>query len=173
MKKNIKENLHIGWEDDVPKYYDTTKLNNNYITLTQLLDNKIDVNTVLQLLGQTHNYYTPDIDDIFQGYELEISNTKSVWEKHTFDLKDTALLKYCHYRTKYLDVADIEIQGWKYIETHDGVLYFDKTDLVLNYCPQNHILDIKQVSYLRVLGLYYGKCKSANEFDKLHKWIEI
>lgn len=85
-----------------------------------------------------NKYYTPDITDLFIGYELEYKNIMqenifkpevceqdmlniaySIWEENdyieTFEN---------HIRTKYLDKEDIEKEGWVFNQHGRGGLLF-------------------------------------------------
>lgn len=159
-----------------PKFYDTTKENQQYITIEPLEKDVLNVNTdgeTLFLITREEDYFTPSFDELFQGYELQISENNIVWNHLDFTFKDTPLIKYCKIRTKWLDQKDIESKGWKFIEKENNVLYFDKADFVLNYDTVTKNLVINQVGEMRVLGMYYGECKSVNEITKILNWLKI
>lgn len=169
------------------------------------------------------NYYTPDREDLFDGYECEVYFCNKVgneivspaityspfqWSKEYVDnlKKVTSTYQYLRekdwengklnallltriitdwsnthsiIRTKYLTREDIEKEGWVYNGNNGGFPSFYKGNINTNYYQirlVNEILEIADYGMKnpgRRNPLFFGKCKSVNEFRKLCKMLEI
>lgn len=132
------------------------------------------------------NYYTPELEDVYVGYECEIrsdSNDTIWWEQQTIKkgwsgVDDTLELltyyiKYNFIRTKYLDKDDIESLGFKYKETIRSGDYFTKDNLGLIYIKEDNILIMykiyEDIKYNQMI--FEGNCKSINELKKIIKYL--
>ncbi len=160
-----------------------------YVKLYYLGINKI----IFTTMKEESKYYTPDIEDLFIGYECELKYTKE-WRKEI--LWNPALtvhkLKHKGYdlRTKYLDKQDIEELSWKLTDKRDpwlGIGYIYEKDqkcdgfnewgkFTLTFVP-NRIFKIHyryQSSYINHDDyIFDGKCPSVNEYRKIMKLLNI
>lgn len=140
-------------------------------------------------------YYTPEISDLFIGYECEVNPSKGYENQfhkviigykepegaYTTELSDLVIMMddgYGEIRTKYLDKEDIESCGFECIDRFN----FKRGDIHLNY---NNLFLVGEDGFI-VLSItgnylkedlqtihYYGRCKSINEFKKLLNWLNI
>ena len=149
-----------------------------------------------------NNYYVPNKEDIFIGYECEIQKTQTTsgWQKHIwydenfFDLEDNII----RIRTKYLSKEDIENEGYERQnnwfdetktqrlgmipdykkETDFGSirLYLGDFDFPHQYVSIEIYVKAKEGDVFNMSMkhfVYHGKIKSINEFRKLCKMLEI
>ena len=120
-------------------------------------------------------YYTPNIEDLFIGYECESYNN-GIWEKHTFkDIDYEGILIYLDgiwLQTPYLTKEQIQSEGWKlHDEKHNE---FRKGCYVLVYRFSNQQLQIADTdSSYGWQVKFVGNCKSINELRKISKLLEI
>lgn len=147
-----------------------------------------------------NKYYTPSIEDIRVGYELEYHN----WSrdergepKLNFDRWESTILKegnvstFMKYgitkgvRVPYLTKEQIEKEEWKQVNNLRGNIesyltdkkdydcYFKKGWCLLHYNKLNTI----EVSYTAgiypIQILYVGKCPSINEFRTITKLLGL
>jgi hypothetical protein len=142
-------------------------------------------------MNDDNKYYIPDIGDIYNGYELEYCEDarKYTWKKNIhFDgdiytiyslgrkYSIQELLKTSLIRVPFLTKEQIEEEGWKdttlnyqelslFIgEKQEGDYY----KLVYNYW--NHRLSITEVDDSCI---FFGECKSINEFRYISKLLKI
>lgn len=126
-----------------------------------------------------NEYYTPDLEDLFIGYECE------VLEPHKFKIDEDvkrkcSIMSGTHLseidnfyiddnsiRTPYLSKEDIEKEGFKEIE--DRIYQNDKA--TIQYSTTFLIIWLG-IGELRI-HKYAGECKSINEFRKICKWLNI
>lgn len=145
-------------------------------------------------------YYTPDIEDLFVGYECEMQwscGYDPTWTPYTirvtdeegaygeigftFDMLDDGASAV---RTKYLSQEDIEGLGWEYDE--DSIrqlplLRFVKYESgrvcnALWLDEDEHTIDIIENNFNGGGGyftIFKGECKSINELRKIMKMIGI
>jgi hypothetical protein len=131
-------------------------------------------------------YYTPDIEDLFVGYECETwySYDRKIFEPDIIDGKWQLdfLKQYINdgaLRTKYLTKEQIESEGWKFISSgtkRGHCFYKKKYDLYFdNELGTVKIKNDKEdISYEVESGIKYdGQCPSINEFRKICKWVGV
>jgi hypothetical protein len=119
-----------------------------------------------------NKYFTPDIEDICIGYELEhLSAAGYITTKFEIDSSLPALqelIKLNQVRVPYLTKEQIEAEGW---ERTGGILY-RKNNYDLGYREDNKRLKIATIgkdSY----NLFIGECKDINTFRKIIKLLGI
>jgi hypothetical protein len=116
-------------------------------------------------------YFTPDISDLYIGYECEIFHEGiNEWIKHTIDENSVVHLMFLHPRTPSLTKEQIEAEGWKESETPE---FFDRIGndrWFINWEPKFNWINIgdNESQYE-----YSGACPSINEFRKICKWLGI
>lgn len=129
-----------------------------------------------------NRYYTPDLEDLFIGYECEMRNfMQDSYSK--FDISCWEDMEYNAYpyvdklRTKYLDKEDIEKCGWtcqEYISNGYNQSYTRNEDSEsgydLIYCEAWG--GKWQIDHCGG-GIYWGEIKSINELRKIMKMIGI
>ena len=123
-------------------------------------------------MEQENKYYTPDISELYVGYECQIGNTGYAEDFEGVNWRNIVLGKrdeensssYPYYdlfadiadslfqiRTKYLDQSDIESCGWEncrkltdWFGKNDKLnqVAFDKENMMLGYDYDTHILVI-------------------------------
>lgn len=125
-----------------------------------------------------NRYYTPDISELYVGYECEWIDTRHDWVNLEFKLPTDISLDDT-YRTKYLDSDDIISLGFKKIrEEKDCIVYFkDEKDfpygLFLGHIIDNNIIHIdNDEAYSDNVTYFRGLCKSKNELKKILEWIK-
>lgn len=106
------------------------------------------------------NYYTPEISELFVGYELQLQNIENaLWGKYTVKQSDIfkEILEAKNWegvRTKYLDKEGIE----KDLEMSKICFIFDDNTKILT------LFNNKE-------NLFKGVCKSKNELRKILEFI--
>lgn len=130
---------------------------------------------------EKNKYYTPDIKDLFIGYECELLVPKSTdpfvlggyydawvpleiskaWRIH--DIQNGEQLV----RTKYLDREDIERCGWSYNVQYDN--YTTGSVYMLTWWKLANKWSIKDHNE----PVYVGEIKSINELRKIMKMLKI
>lgn len=135
-----------------------------------------------------HEYYTPDIEDIFIGYNCQATNDNKHWYDWTFQESSFSVLKLellnNIYRTKYLDKEDIELEGWikitSALDRYPNA--WEKENHILVFYPtkDNQIeivmKDVTKDDYLENTSNgrgFAGKCKSINELRTIQKLLNI
>lgn len=125
---------------------------------------------------ETKEYYTPDIFELFIGYECQLQNIESAqWGKYV--IKDTDCFKnFYEYiannsiRTSYLckqDIIDLDWENKQYVKNSELVYNFVKDEWYLEFW-------VGKIPYIEIgregydTG-YTGNCKSKNELKKLMK----
>jgi len=147
-------------------------------------------------MEQQSKYYTPDISELYVGYECEIGTS---WgfskgkfpEVLTYDTltgfaiqKATDLMDVFRagsLRTKYLDQSDIESCGW--IKDWDENSNYSDCYKLLTKSDINGQSDDEWVlwQYDKIVSIsnelsnrcFDGECKSINELRKIMKWLNI
>lgn len=133
-------------------------------------------------------YYTPEINELFIGYEcqtIQIGNPKEVWLDSLIDntskfIRYEHLIKNKALRTKYLDVSDLELLGFKY-NSKMAYLRYEKDEFAISIdfaiFVEDRILTIEtlkeQDTPWITTTLFKGVCKSKNELLKILKMINI
>lgn len=141
-----------------------------------------------------NKYYTPDLEDLFVGYEYEILNSEDIWENKKLEFSFGWLEIPENFneniRTKYLTKEQIENEGW---EIYNGraefkkcIGYYDKeddltgTEYLLDYNEKTNHLIIEcgtinfGEAYYPYEGhnhIFSGQVKSINEFRKVIKMV--
>lgn len=140
-------------------------------------------------------YYTPDIEDLFVGYEFEFapSNDENVYNWKAGILQSPGANEYIldrlkkgRLRTPYLTTEQIEKEGWERTENkflnERGIEQFKKRHMFLNYDPSDKGLLIINLDFsretTRPMGYpddssFKGRCPSINEFRKICKLMGI
>jgi len=133
-------------------------------------------------------YYTPEISELFVGYEcqiIQIGNPKEVWLESLIDntskfIRYDYLIKNKALRTKYLDKQDIIDLGWNYGNGVTKTLFpmfkiDDKTTLFIHLFKGSikitkcHSYDDNFIQEVSFETIFDGVCKSKNELSKLMK----
>jgi hypothetical protein len=124
-------------------------------------------------------YFTPDISDLYIGYECEINygvlpGISENWSPIILESFE-AIVKYQQYghnifRTPHLTKEQIEAEGWKESDTPE---FFDRIGndrWFINWEPKFNWINIgdNESQYE-----YSGACPSINEFRKICKWLGI
>lgn len=145
-----------------------------------------------------NKYYTPEIEDIFIGYEMETCYCKQDWEKYIVgDEIDAAHFFESYtmdaypteYRTPFLTKEQIEKEGWIEDWGEPNTLnehffykdsFKDKTRRLTLGKGEFHD---KIIPYIRIFSYwenphdilykYQGFCPSINEFRKICKLLGI
>lgn len=140
----------------------------------------------------TSAYYTPDMEDIYIGYELEqLNQYTNSWYKRTiqdFELEE-GIRHRDKWRVPYLTKEQIEAEGWKFTATSVDLWFEKEGDVSLGFFVSKYILHYGSKEHpkgsndcrLRVYAddcgsdyeLFRGECKSINEFRKIIKWIGL
>jgi len=134
-------------------------------------------------MEQDNKYFTPDISDLYVGYEYQwllhnIDGSDYKWVDKVADTTNMVSLLWQlemgHIRTPYLTIEDIESEGWKWDKDHYRLklspLYKDQSDEVWELWQYGKIINISNETSNRCFD---GECKSVNEFRKIEKWIGI
>jgi hypothetical protein len=145
-----------------------------------------------------NKYFTPDIEDIHIGYELEAKITNFPDRNNWIPIviKGFVNVKEYHdagiYRVPYLTKEQIEAEGWKhyqnipdmvvpegYVEYYKDVEWFK---VVISISERSHYLTVEKVFQNVQIGnelqefrntIYNGECKDINTFRKIIKLLEI
>ena len=149
---------------------------------------------------EENNYYTPDIEDLFVGYECQKESVdkdgNDIWVDYKISFEYGWLEIPKDYnqqlRTKYLDKEDIESLGWKCFKTENfSNSYFEDIrefyriptieghlngfywELLPNY--KRHLIGIWLCNENNPSGnrSFAGKCLSINELKKIMKYLNI
>lgn len=140
-----------------------------------------------------NNYYTPELSDLYIGYECETAPKPSLILGEllytpyviTGEYPIGNHFKYGIIRTPYLTKEQIEAEGWKLLEDDDGQLMFEgKRFLGISPSEDNHYrvnyyTDTKSLLVWRYYAnghedVYFdGNCPSINEFRKITKLLGI
>lgn len=128
-------------------------------------------------------YYTPNIEDIFIGYEGEYFShyhSNFQWKETIIDFEyfslffenDTLDSEWFNdnWRTKYLDKDDILKLGFELSNVFDHV--YRKDDVYIDYFNHDDIIIYKYDKYGNEEYLFKGSCPSINELRKVLKLIQ-
>ena len=137
-------------------------------------------------------YFTPDISDIYIGYELEwkCQIREQDWEVTICDSDLISIIydQYEHadyeepfneqFRVSYLTKEQIEAEGWEFIKHHAGTEHCDfekdKYSLAVDFNFRGNIhLRIYEGEQDNEFNYFSGKCKDINTFRKICKLLEI
>lgn len=135
---------------------------------------------------ENDKYYTPDISELYVGYELEgkvfnnseLDSTEDIWIKVTINSPDfssicdlsidgTYFLNKDTHRVKYLDSFDIISLGFEYIECFDS---YQKNNMSIWFKKFKN-QDCVVISFGEFSTLYFER-KSINELKTILKWIK-
>jgi hypothetical protein len=133
-----------------------------------------------------NKYFTPDIDDIHIGYELEVNynfKLNDIFHKKIIEsfeeLSDihSRMPGDCVIRIPYLTKEQIEAEGWIKAKApivtinHDFYeIPYIKDNFRVDYNFRNNLINIIENNGK---NLFYGKCKDINTFRKLIKLLGI
>jgi hypothetical protein len=121
-------------------------------------------------------YFIPEIEDIYVGYECELQDEKNwnhfkFYRKYDFEIDLERRIFNQTIRVLYLTKKQIEAEGW-ISQSETGFFTKDKYELYYNQQWNND----KEFS-LQILDqpnfLYQGECKDINTFRKLIKLLSI
>ena len=137
-----------------------------------------------------NKYFTPDIEDICIGYELEINWNRAYEEKwvpikvsvqdeefaYTSELSEIVDALHdgmSEARVPYLTKEQIEAEGWEFDYNLGDFDYYiktvnDKEEYELEFCYKEPI----NINILK-RTLYNGECKDINTFRKIIKLLGI
>jgi len=132
-------------------------------------------------------YYTPSIEDIHTGYELERFYNEDWHKEICTDNYHWQTWSKGKIRTKGLDKEDIESLGWKYTRSYKDNLHFETDNIwdvlkPIGFLEYNIItcalkITTKDSGYNSdgpVISIKFnGTCKSINELRLLQKLINI
>ncbi len=149
-------------------------------------------------MKEENKYYTPEIEDLHVGYEVESyewSRDEAGVEALNYDRwvstklderRIETILKYKNLsgiRVPYLTKEQIEAEGWEIEEGHTGQFYRKKGEFEIyrmshyNTKTGDEELELKLLIYTiqneQSVFLYKGDYKSINEFRTLMKWLNI
>lgn len=136
-------------------------------------------------------YYIPDITEFHVGFEFEVKdlhdNLKDTcWRKDSYDsdfptyLEDW--LKKEDIRVKYLDLEDIESEGWKLtseLNINGGVFDFERRSVYMGRSCQTRLhkagnfIEIKVDFEIPDRTLFHGDIKNINELRRLQQQLGI
>lgn len=151
-------------------------------------------------MEQENKYYTPDVENIRYGYEMEWLNKANessfvldgvdvdTWTKWDYEFQGLSLngirnmIADKRLRVLYLTKEQIEELGWK--EVNNQFMFppwysYEKGLWSLGYNIESHQIGImiKDPStvpdYPRDCGIYRGECKSINELKYIMKLLKI
>jgi len=135
-----------------------------------------------------NQYYTPNIEDIYIGYECEIYSQTSnklisdvKWhsvkvdyyhdETRTLNVNNIKkVIRKRHIRTPYLTKEKIEEEGWEITFNTIDEIYFQKGKYKMEYFQKDKELLIGEDLYY---PNYNGSCPSINEFRYICKLLNI
>lgn len=133
-----------------------------------------------------NNYYTPDVSDIFVGYECELEGCgwRSISISKHYMSRALQKLKNGLLRTPYLTKEQIIAEGWEDVtpELNIGIWHFENGHRIVRYNFIDKIAWIMNVDFSRETtrpmgfpddGDFRGKCPSINEFRKICKLLSI
>ncbi len=127
-------------------------------------------------------YYTPDVSDLFIGYECEYQRHKGEWFCDIITATDIYNFREHpeKVRTPYLTKEQIEKEGWKEIHWREYIKLVDEAkSLYIHFFNGNrqseddeeYMSEFKVHNGTRVM--FSGKCPSVNEFRKICKLLGI
>jgi hypothetical protein len=139
---------------------------------------------------EQNKYYTPEIYELFVGYECEVVNMENykteyqltlpykikltgiidnqIWfktDKSVFELENINQI-----RIPYLTQEDIESEGWKMVWGEAQCLTFSINNIILT--KFNNSCSIL-IDYSKERRLFDGECKSINELRTIQKLLKI
>lgn len=127
-------------------------------------------------------YYTPELQDLYVGYECEVKDIPPPEEDwHQWVITTTNVLHHLDkwikdgsLRTKYLTQEDIESLGWKLIPYEH---YFEKDNYIMIQQGEKIEIWVKDLALYDPEGettngtIFKGEAKSINELKKIMEWI--
>ena len=134
------------------------------------------------MLNMEKRYYTPQIDELFVGYQCEKLDyskvPEEIWIPYILpEYKE--INTYTKIKTKYLDSEDIEKEGFKllYKINNKNSRDFPEGEIscfIMGKYVSLYFHKNTNLVHIQNKGLYYkGGCKSINEFRKICKWLNI
>jgi len=130
-----------------------------------------------------NKYFTPDIEDLYVGYKLEIKGKHdtnwqpvvlgkdAIWHKFT-NLENLGQVME-QLRVPYLTKEQIEAEGWEYEKEIKTVQCYDKENIFIAYSEKTHRMLIRKHNNETWKTIYFGRCKDINAFRKIIKLLEI
>lgn len=144
-------------------------------------------------------YYTPEISELFAGYECEVryilysnSNKDDIiwhnWESIIIFPEIFCQQVEMELRTKYLDKEDIESLGWDNavsknwfykdypnLTTSDNEYFINGVFSTYGCYELNYNFETNKllISNSNRDYIFDGECKSINEFRKIMQWLKI
>lgn len=132
-------------------------------------------------MEDNNKYYTPSIDEFYQGFEFEFNTGNEGWIKQVSDPRPPYSFYTEKYRdlarVKYLDQEDIESLGWKPGMIKIGNNTIDVYGLGEYVITETkYKLDISLVTYIvksKLNRIFRGTIKNKSELKKLMKQLGI
>jgi len=127
----------------------------------------------------SNEYYIPDIEDLFVGYECEADDRGDGFDpiivnSDTFNRIRSGMWTV---QTKYLDEEDVKSEGYNKSLNNDHTLYHKAVQyggLVLDMNYEDSIIKIDFLDHLgSELTIFFGKCPSINELRKIERLVTI
>lgn len=118
-------------------------------------------------------YYTPTIEEFHVGFEYEISNSESTWNKRTIrhgaDIDEIRHNRIYPIRVKYLDQQDIEAEGW--------IKQYTSADGTEGFSVSGYKLEIKRTRVtiypLNKTSMFVGEIRNRSELHRIMRQIGI
>lgn len=144
---------------------------------------------------ESNKYFTPEIEDIFVGYECEI--LKEEWEFFTFNVEEiipvfakinNKTIISDKIRTLYLTTEQIEAEGWEHIASYrdGGTRIFSynnkKYTYEITFRGRTHLTPSDKIVITEIretvdrpvrVNIFNGECKDINTLRKLIKLLGI
>lgn len=126
-----------------------------------------------------NTYYTPDISELFIGYEFEFSPLdRDAWGLDFITAWHFESLDHFRRRTRFLNKERIIQEGWQYIRTeyykYEECDYFEKEVEGTKYSlthESSGFVSIREHILTTPGVLFEGLCPSINELNKICKLI--
>lgn len=144
-------------------------------------------------MEQENKYYTPAIEDIRYGYEMEWLNkanesplimdgvSTDTWTKYDYEFQGLSvkglkiLIALNRLRVLYLTSEQIVAEGWNLIDKQPvkSRQDYQKENWLLLYSPHNKWLLIANKEDESTRGKYAGECKDINTLRYIMKLLKI
>jgi len=126
----------------------------------------------------TEKYYTPEIDEFFEGFIYEEKSTLSGhWFNQEFSQPHPVKtkIKTGDIRVKFLDRADIESLEWTFIKTTIWSSIFQKKEVFIEKYLEQHCIKIDTgEDYPEDNKVFFdGTIRNKSELQKLMKQLGI
>lgn len=130
---------------------------------------------------ENKQYYTPDISELFIGYECELKGWEDdiTWYPTVLEQRMLSTIKVDETRTPYLTKGQIESDGWNFISNDLGFPEYYRKGSFHIIPREKGIYEIIKVDFKNTEEFskskptYIGNIKSINELRKIQKWLGI